>query len=53
MHVHHLVPLSDIEKPYRVNPVDDLRPVCPNCHAMVHQRRPPYTPHDVRAMLLE
>ena len=25
---------------YQVDPVRDLRPVCPNCHAMLHQRRP-------------
>ena len=28
--VHHLVPLSAIGKKYRVDPIRDLRPVCPN-----------------------
>jgi hypothetical protein len=37
MHVHHLVPLSIIATGYNVNPVTDLIPVCPNCHAMLHQ----------------
>jgi len=34
--VHHLVPLSEIGSRYEVNPIDDLRPVCPNCHAVIH-----------------
>ncbi len=37
IHVHHLVPISDIDKGYSVNPIEDLRPVCPNCHAMLHK----------------
>jgi hypothetical protein len=36
IHVHHLKPLSDIQEEYQVNPITDLRPVCPNCHAMIH-----------------
>lgn len=35
--VHHIKPLSGINEEYRVNPFDDLRPVCPNCHAMLHK----------------
>jgi hypothetical protein len=36
IHVHHLRPLSEIRGEYVVNPVEDLRPVCPNCHAVLH-----------------
>ena len=36
IHVHHLVLLSDIGQSYEVDPVRDLRPVCPNCHAVIH-----------------
>ena len=36
IHVHHLVPLSKVDEKYRVNPVEDLVPVCPNCHAVIH-----------------
>ena len=43
IHVHHLTPLADIEKEYVVNPIKDLVPVCPNCHAMLHRKNPPYT----------
>lgn len=37
IHVHHLVQLSTIKKQHAVDPIKDLRPVCPNCHAMLHQ----------------
>lgn len=36
IHVHHLTPLSEITDSYEVDPVADLRPVCPNCHAVIH-----------------
>jgi predicted HNH restriction endonuclease len=42
IHVHHLKPLSEIGSKYKVDPIQDLRPVCPNCHAMIHRRDPPY-----------
>jgi 5-methylcytosine-specific restriction protein A len=35
--VHHLIPLHTISKRYKVDPVKDLRPVCANCHAMIHK----------------
>lgn len=40
IHVHHLVEISTIGEEYEVDPINDLRPVCPNCHAMLHTRRP-------------
>ena len=43
IHVHHVIPLSEIKKEYEVNPINDLVPVCPNCHSMLHRRVPPYT----------
>lgn len=36
IHVHHLKPLSEIGSEYVVDPIIDLRPVCPNCHAVIH-----------------
>jgi len=41
IHVHHLVPVSEIAKSYQIDPVNDLRPVCPNCHSMLHKKKPP------------
>jgi 5-methylcytosine-specific restriction protein A len=37
IHVHHLKPLSEIRQEYEIDPLDDLRPICPNCHAMIHR----------------
>jgi predicted HNH restriction endonuclease len=36
IHVHHIKPLSEIGERYKVDPIADLRPVCPNCHAVIH-----------------
>jgi 5-methylcytosine-specific restriction protein A len=43
IHVHHLYPLSEIGETYKINPVKDLRPVCPNCHAVIHKNRSAYS----------
>jgi hypothetical protein len=51
IHVHHLIPLSAIGRDYVVDAINDLRPVCPNCHAVIHLRRPPYSIEEVRHML--
>ncbi len=51
--VHHLRELSQVGREYKVDPKDDLRPVCPNCHAVLHKRKPAYTIDEVRAFLAE
>ena len=53
IHVHHLVPLSSVGESYQIDPVHDLRPVCPNCHAIAHQRRPPFSVEEIRTMLTD
>lgn len=40
IHVHHIKPLSEIGEEYEVDPEKDLRPVCPNCHSMLHKEKP-------------
>jgi len=52
IHVHHLIPLSSIGAEYKVNPIAHLRPVCPNCHAVIHRKRPCYCIEDVRRMMI-
>ena len=37
IHVHHLKQLSKSKKQRKVNGILDLRPICPNCHAMIHK----------------
>lgn len=51
IHVHHLQPLASSNGPREVDPVEDLRPVCPNCHAMLHQNEPPLTIDQLRRHL--
>lgn len=51
IHVHHLTPISDIGEHYEVDPIKDLRPVCPNCHAMLHRVEPPLTIEELKTML--
>lgn len=38
IHVHHIIPVSEIGKEYKVDFKKDLIPVCPNCHAMLHRK---------------
>jgi 5-methylcytosine-specific restriction enzyme A len=35
------VALSEIKEEYEVDPVKDLKPLCPNCHAIIHRTMPP------------
>lgn len=51
IHVHHVKPLSTVKKQYKVDPEKDLSPVCPNCHAVIHSRKEPYTIDEVRKAL--
>jgi 5-methylcytosine-specific restriction protein A len=50
---HHLRPLGKIKKAHRVDPIHDMRPLCANCHAIVHLREPIYSLEEVRAMVEE
>jgi predicted HNH restriction endonuclease len=51
IHVHHERALSTIGEAYEVNPITDLKPICPNCHAIIHKRNPAFTVEEVRVML--
>lgn len=51
IHVHHLIELSTIADKYVVDPVKDLCPVCPNCHAMLHQRKPAYSIDELKEFM--
>ena len=48
IHVHHLKQLADIGEMYELDPIKDLRPVCPNCHAMLHKRRPAFSIEELK-----
>ncbi len=51
IHVHHIKPLSEIGIQYQVDPITDLRPVCPNCHAVIHLGGQTRTIEEVRQLL--
>ncbi|PPE67474.1 HNH endonuclease [Caldimonas caldifontis] len=51
IHVHHTKPLASIGEQHEVNPLEDLRPLCPNCHAVVHMTNPPRSIQEVKALL--
>ena len=37
IHIHHVVPVSQIGRDYELDPSTDLVPLCANCHAMAHR----------------
>lgn len=51
IHVHHLMPLAVRNAEYEVNPITDLRPVCPNCHAMLHKSDPPFSVMEMQELI--
>jgi 5-methylcytosine-specific restriction enzyme A len=53
IHVHHIQPLARGLRRHKVHPVKDLRPVCPNCHAMLHRPKKLMTIEKLKALLAE
>lgn len=50
--VHHVVPPALLGPAYELDPVADLIPLCPNCHAVAHQGvRSPRSVSELRNML--
>lgn len=51
IHVHHVVPLAEIRREYELDPIRDLIPVCPNCHAIIHLTPPTLSVEELRNYL--
>jgi hypothetical protein len=51
IHVHHLRQIARIKREYEVDPIKDLRPVCPNCHAMLHRKKAPLGIEELKKLL--
>jgi len=41
IHVHHIIPVSEMGGSKLVDPISDLVPLCPSCHNVVHRESPP------------
>jgi 5-methylcytosine-specific restriction protein A len=52
IHVHHLTQVAKVAKEYTVDPINDLRPVCPNCHAMLHKRKEALSIEELKALMV-
>ncbi|QEY33055.1 HNH endonuclease [Synechococcus sp. RSCCF101] len=52
IHVHHLKPLLEIGEEYKVDPIIDLRPVCPNCHAMLHRGKSVLSIKELKSLII-
>lgn len=53
IHVHHLKLISTIGEQYKVDAINDLKPVCPNCHAMLHRKNPPLTIAELKEFMFK
>ena len=49
--VHHIKPLNETDESYVVDPINDLIPVCSNCHTIIHAKKPAYTPEELVKMI--
>jgi len=50
IHVHHKIPLADIGEEYRVDPINDLVPLCANCHSVIHLTKPALTIDELKRL---
>ncbi|WJH22945.1 HNH endonuclease [Pseudarthrobacter defluvii] len=48
--VHHVVPPEMLHSGYQLDPIADLIPLCPNCHAVAHSMNPPRTVSELQNM---
>lgn len=46
--MHHEIEIITIGEEYEINPITDLKLICPNCHAMLHKRKPAYSIDELR-----
>jgi 5-methylcytosine-specific restriction protein A len=53
IHVHHIIPVSRMGPKYIVDPINDLVPVCPNCHSMLHRVDPPLEIGELKKLITE
>tara|TARA_B100000989_G_scaffold105268_1_gene77132 strand:- start:848 stop:1585 length:738 start_codon:yes stop_codon:yes gene_type:complete len=53
IHVHHIVDIASVGNKYSVDPINDLIPVCPNCHAMLHKNTPAHSIQKLKTIIIK
>jgi len=53
IHVHHIDPLGRRRRAKRIDPIKDLIPICPNCHAMLHTSNPPLSISELKEIIIQ
>ena len=43
--------VSELGKDYKIDPINDLIPVCSNCHTMLHKKEPPLLPEELKEIM--
>lgn len=51
IHVHHIEMVSSFGGEYYLDPIRDMIPLCPNCHAMLHRTNPPMKPEKLKQII--
>lgn len=51
VHVHHIKPVSTLGGATVVDPINDLIPLCPNCHNVIHRTNPPMSVPELRDII--
>ncbi len=49
--VHHITPLSEVAESHYVDPLNDLIPLCANCHAIMHRGAKVLLPAQLKAIV--
>jgi hypothetical protein len=52
IHVHHIEKLADSGSKL-IDPINDLMPVCPNCHSIIHKTKEPALPEEMVRLIME
>ena len=51
IHVHHKTPISAYKKEYVLDPQNDLIPVCPNCHLIIHSKKECFSIEEMKEII--
>lgn len=47
--IHHTKSVADMGEGHRVDVLNELVPLCSNCHSMAHRRKPPFSVAELRS----